>query len=254
MKIRKIIDVQYTDHFGQKRYSKIQLITVNDFKSLAGFIDQYISDIVFGEINHHDIGQVKKEIVNLIRSKTSFQRVGLMGEFFTHVILRSLGFIQESTFKNLEERSPKKGFDGLYSKEDTIWIAESKSTNTQNIIHKEKIREALLDLKTKLEGKTKNNPFENATYHMIAAKKERKDNLFDYIKQLSDSFSNEKYPRLDEYNVIPVSTLFFQHAQSDDEIINEISNVVMKKEFRSIIAICVDNSLYYDFLNYLVRR
>ncbi|MDY0276723.1 MAG: hypothetical protein RBQ97_01425 [Acholeplasma sp.] len=243
--------IPFRNQSGIDQVANIELITLNNFNFLESYIDKYMSEIVRGPIYPNELDIAKKEIVNLMSNKTSKQQLGLVGEFFTHVVLRNLDFKQESVFNNLEESSLKKGFDGLYSKGKSYWIAESKSGDTIGLVHKNKINEALNDLKDKLEGKTNNNPFKNATYHMVAARKKPNKKLQRIIIELSELFTKGEYPVLDAYNVIPISTLFVGHKQTDNDIFNDISPIVSKLKYNNIIMICIDNSLYADFLTYL---
>ena len=51
----------------------------------------------------------------------------------------------------MEENSPKKGFDGVYSSNTRVWYMESKSGSNISEEHKDKISEAYRDLKNKLQ-------------------------------------------------------------------------------------------------------
>jgi hypothetical protein len=247
----KNYELGFENHLGEDKVANVQIITLNNFSSLESYINKYMSEIVRGEIYPNELTLAKLEIINLMSKKTSNQKIGLVAEFFTHVVLRNLGFRQESIFSNLEESSLKKGFDGLYSHEGTVWIAESKSGYTTGINHRNKISEALSDLNEKLEGRTKNNPFKNATYHMIAARKKPPKKLKAMIIELSDNFTKGNYPTLDEYNIIPVSTLFVGHKQNEQNILDDISVLIDKLKYNQVIVICIDNLLYSDFLVYL---
>ena len=81
---------------------------------------------------------------------------GSIAEFIVHLYLKACGFSQECLFKNLEEGSIKKGFDGYYTYSNEEWIMESKSGSikTSGITHRAKIKEAYDDLKNKIDGES----------------------------------------------------------------------------------------------------
>lgn len=241
----------YKNDKGLKKNAQVRFVRLDDFLLIESYIDKTINEIVSGERFYDDILTTKIEIKNLMTGKNKNQKHGLVAEFFTHLVLRDMGFVQESIFSNLEESSMKKGFDGVYSVRNSIWIAESKSGHTAGIIHRSKINEAFIDLKEKLEGKSSNNPFRNAAFHMIATRNKPKKKLLDTIKELSTNYKLGKYPSLDEFNVIPVSTLFITHSQTEEDIIFDVNDIIDEMKYKEIIIICIDNKIYDDFLTYI---
>jgi len=244
-------NLTYNNEKGLKNTAQVKFVTLDDFSLIESFIDKEINDIVNGEHFSDDIVTTKLEIKNLMNDKNTNQKHGLVAEFFTHFVLRDMGFEQESIFSNLEESSMKKGFDGVYSVRNSIWIAESKSGYTDGIRHRNKINEAFGDLKDKLEGRSSNNPFRNAAFHMIAARKEPKKELLDSIIELSTNYRLGKHQSLDEFNVIPVSTLFIKHWQTEEDIMVDVAELIDEMKYKEIIIICVDNQIYDNFLSYI---
>lgn len=244
-------DLVYKNDKGLKKNAQVNFARLVDFRLIESYIDETINEIVSGERFSDDISTTKFEIKNLMISKNINQKHGLVAEFFTHLVLKDMGFIQESIFSNLEESSMKKGFDGVYSVRNSIWIAESKSGHTDGIIHRSKINEAFNDLNDKLEGRSSNNPFRNAAYHMIATRRKPKKKLLDSIKELSTNYILGKYPSLEEFNVIPVSTLFVSHFQTEGDIMADVNDLIDKMKYKEIVIICIDNQIYDDFLSYI---
>lgn len=244
-------NLAYKNDEGLKKNAQVKFVRLDDFRLIESYIDKTINEIVSGERFYDDILTTKIEIKNLMIGKNINQKHGLVAEFFTHLVLRDMGFVQESIFSNLEESSMKKGFDGVYSVRNSIWIAESKSGHTDGIIHRSKINEAFIDLKEKLEGRSSNNPFRNAAFHMIATRKKPKKKLLDTIRELSTNYKLGKYPSLDEFNVIPVSTLFIKHSQTEEDIILDVKDIIDEMKYKEIIIICIDNKIYDDFLSYI---
>lgn len=251
MLIPSFQNLEYETHEGVKKIACINFVKLDDFKSIKSNLENTICEIVNGQILASDLSTTKKVIKDLISGKTSIQKHGLVAEFFVYFVLKELGFVQESVFSNLEETSMKKGFDGLYSKNDVIWLSESKSGNTNGLIHKAKLQEAFTDLKNKLEGKSANNPFRNAACHMLIARKSPSTNLLYSIKKLSEDYTMRKFHELDQFCVVPASTLFVNHAQSEEDIKLDILNLINKMKYCKILIICIDNAIFDDFMTYI---
>lgn len=134
--------------------------------AFEAFIDNYIVDICFMD-NSFSINKAKKYIRNFIDTKDPDREKGVVAEFFLHLYLNSIEMEQECLFKNLEENSPKKGFDGVYKDSDgNVWFIESKSGVAESCSHKGKVQEAYRDLKDKFSSTTKNDPCLNAYNHL----------------------------------------------------------------------------------------
>lgn len=94
-------------------------------RELKNKIDEHILRIWEGRNSYGTtINDVKLKIKNFLRNKLNENPeqdslndiyMGAVAEFFIHIFLNDIGLEQECTFKNLEERSIKKGFDGYYS-------------------------------------------------------------------------------------------------------------------------------------------
>ena len=124
-----------------------------------------IDSFRFSETDLQDsIRTVKKDLYDRIITKSEKIQHGMISEFFIHLVLSQENIKQECLFFNMAEKSIKKGFDGLYSRDKVLWIMESKSGkhDTRGISHSKKINEAVLDLENKLRGQSSNDPWKEA--------------------------------------------------------------------------------------------
>lgn len=186
---------------------------------------------------------VKMEIFNFLKTKNDDIKKGAIAEFIIHLYLKDCGFNQECLFKNLEEGSIKKGFDGYYSFSNEEWIMESKSGSigTDGISHKKKIKEAYDDLKNKVEGNTTNNPWSNAYNHAIAAGTSL--DIIKNIKKLSHNYVRNIFPDIRTLNIIPASTIYHD-GNWDDNLVrpdhDTISKMIESFNYQKINIICVN--------------
>ncbi|KXT80415.1 hypothetical protein [Streptococcus oralis] len=161
--------------------------------------------------------------------------IGFAAEFFLICILREQGYQQEFCYRNLEENSAKKGFDGLYSKDDEMWLVESKSTYSEET-HESRIVAAYNGLNSQLSGQTSNDPWENAASH---AKNARPNNsLTKRLEEYSESYMNGNFITISDSNIILGSTVVNEELVAlGDEI--HFHNYVEKHQARkeNIIAI-----------------
>jgi len=228
----------------------VNFFSLNNFEDIQSEIDLQLVDIFHGDPDY-PIEVVKKEIKKLIKDKTDELSHGIIAEFFLHILLRRLGFTQQCLFKNLEEDSLKKAFDGFYKDSDDFWIVESKSAYKPPCTHREKVREALYDINDKLSDPENNNPWDNAVNHMKVLSNGKKDeSLIKRVKKLSFDYSANITHSIAEFNVIPASTLFITNFQNEDEITSELKETISKKKIKNIVVICIDNSLYKSFKDY----
>ena len=197
-------------------------------------------------LNHIDFSLVKIE---------EEKKVGAIAEFFIHLYLKINKYEQYCLFQNLEEdKSFKKGFDGLYAINNEKWLVESKSTEKIDKRHHSKISEAYNDLNKKVTGKESNNPWKNAYNHASNRDLEVPDDVRKAIKKLSREYTNGNYSTIDNYNIIPCSTKFFKEDKEKERIGNtkvEVENKIESFEFKKIKAICVNNKIADLFIQYL---
>ena len=224
-------------------------LILSDFNEIKDNIEREIVDIWEADLGY-DSESVKKDIYNTMCMKDDNKRHGMCAEFFMHLFLRSLGYKQKFLFSNLEERSMKKGFDGLYEYVDEFWIAESKCGIIETK-HKDKIREALNDIDNKITNSSGNNPWKNALHHIMIRNNDKNETLTKKVLKLSNDYINKIEHNSSEFNLIPTSTLFINNNQSDDEIRNEIKDIISGRKIKSMIVLCINNDVYNAFIDYL---
>lgn len=230
----------------------IEITEITD--SLRKLMDENLSIICEGK-PERDIKIIKKALRKTFKSKQIIWQMGAIAEFFIHLIINLMEYKQECLFINLEENQIKKGFDGLYTKNDEMWIMESKagSIDTKNITHKKKLQEAINDLKFKFSNKTKNNPWRNA-YHHASVIEFRNYSILKKIEKLSDDYIDDKEHSIDEFNVIPSATIFFNDMEflfKEDMIFLEIKNLIEKFKFKKAHIICISQKSINLFKKYI---
>lgn len=245
------VDIKITEDGSGIHFLKIDNLNDN-FQSL---IDTYIVSICDSE-DDTPIDVIKTELRTFFHSKDINTTMGAVAEFIVHLYLKTIGYNQECLYRNLEENSIKKGFDGYYSFSNEEWIMESKSgsINTKGITHKGKIKEAYNDLKNKLEGKGTNNPWKNALNHakVVGASTD----IIKNIKTLSLNYVKNTYPDISTLNIIPASTIFHEKgcdvknvSANHDDIVSIIETI----EFRQINAICINKKSLAAFVKFLTQ-
>lgn len=243
----------------------------DDLKKL---IKQKLSEICYG-VNKVETGSnqfslkntAKEFLIRLgpINVDIDNKQKGYLGEFLTHIILGENKNIEPlSLFFNLEERSPKKGFDLVFRniKNDNIIIVEVKSgsrlcnqssiTQTANAL----INKAKVDLTGRLlNPDDKSRLWNNALSHAISAVKNSNSEK-DAILKLLASLEAEA----DDNQEIVLAAGVFGHTDElievqyisnlsknlkEDELLNKICN-------QSSIVV-IHNDIYKEFYNFLVQ-
>jgi len=245
------VDIKTTEDGSDIHFLKIDDINDN-FQSL---LDTYIVSICDSE-DDTPIDIIKAELRTFFNSKDSNTTMGAVAEFLVHVYLKAIGFNQECLYRNLEENSIKKGFDGYYSYSNEEWVMESKSgsIDTKGINHKGKIKEAYSDLKNKLEGKGTNNPWRNALNHakVVGASTD----ILKNIKTLSQNYVRKTYPDISTLNIIPASTIF--HDKGGD-VKNfsvkhgDIASLIETVDYGQINVICINKKSITAFVKFLTH-
>lgn len=228
-------------------YIDIELID----SAFEAFIDKYIVDICFMD-NSFSIHKAKKYIRNFIDTEDSDRKKGAVAEFFLHLYLNSIGMKQECLFKNLEENSPKKGFDGVYKdSEENVWFIESKSGSADSCSHKGKVQEAYRDLRDKFSSTTRNDPWLNAYNHLRIINPA--DSLLDKFRTLSDEYDSGKAIDIKEYNIGPCGTVYDDSGTMYDAALlsDNVFSYFTGKEFKKLFSICVTHRAIKEFEKYL---
>jgi len=223
---------------------------------ISALIDSSIVSICEGAAET-SLATIKQRLISFLATKRgSTLEMGAIAEFFGHLYLNEIGFTQEFLFLNLEEGSIKKGFDGYYSLDDETWIYESKSGSsaTQGISHKSKIAAAYADLKDKICGNAKNNPWQNAYNHASHIDVGTDKNIRQNLKVLADAFTQAIPLEIGSFNIVPGSTIFLEGAWHDidsDDLAPKLEQLIGGFSFTKIHVICVNKAsikLFWDYL------
>jgi len=205
-----------------------------------------------------DISVVKKRLYEYLQKKKGTTiEMGAVAEFMIHLYMNEIGFKQEFLFYNLEERSIKKGFDGYYTIDKKEWILESKSGNISVLgnTHPSKFSEAYADIKSKVKDDEGNNPWRNAYNHACHIDVSSADDIRKNLKALADDFDSKKYTKIENLNIIPVSTLFLEgnwNTINQSELEAQIRTALFSKTFKGLNILCINQKsidLLEVFLN-----
>lgn len=237
---------------------KIIIINIEEISAeMEKEIDKHIIQIWEGNTDG-EITVVKKEILKYLGEIEEEKKIGAIAEFFVHLYMKINGYDQYCLFQNMEEdKSFKKGFDGLYASNNENWIVESKSTEQVEKRHYSKILEAYNDLNRKVNGKESNNPWKNAYNHASHKDLNVPDDVRKAIKKLRTDYSEGRYTNIDNYNIIPCSTKFFNDDKNKEEMEitkEEVKNKIESFEFKKIKAICINSKISNLFIQYLRKE
>ncbi len=231
---------------------KIIIIDIASIDSaFESFIDKYIVEICFMD-SAFSIKKAKKYIRDFINTEDLDRKKGAVAEFFLHLYLNSIKMKQECLFKNLEENSPKKGFDGVYKDSaENVWFIESKSGSVGSCSHKRKVQEAYKDLKDKFSSTTNNDPWFNAYNHLKMI--DPSDPLLDKFRTLSEDYDSGKAVDITKYNIGPCGTVYDDKGTIYDADV--LSDSLIKyfegKNFNKLFSICVTQRAIKQFEEYL---
>ncbi|HIF9313232.1 TPA: hypothetical protein ACX6Q1_001519 [Photobacterium damselae] len=225
--------------------------------NLAKLLDRFLVSICEGD-SDSELSLVKLRLRKFFEDKRQTTKMGAVAEFFVHLYLKQSGYKQEFLFFNLEESSIKKGFDGFFSKNTDTFILESKSGSieSKSISHKEKLKIAYSDLDKYVSGKSdkgKNNPWKNAYNHASHIDVGTEKTIRKQIKALQDNFDLGCYSKIEDFNIIPCSTIFLDGCWS----YGMSSEILLDYEFIStfsgntVKAICITKESMEVFFNYL---
>lgn len=211
---------------SEKEYIEKNLVEIS--KGIdSNFDAKIIADKICSTLGNYDsVAKTVLEPINVSRNS------GFAAEFFLICILRNNGFEQNFCYRNLEENSPKKGFDGLYTKNNEIWLVESKSAHSQNFNHLTTIKRAYSSLSQQLSGMTNNDPWENAATHAKVSRGNK--SLVKSLEELSMNHMQGEFFKMCDCNLIIGSTIVRKNTigipTNIQEIIDNISTHGTKKE------------------------
>lgn len=259
-----------SEYIDQHNHISIYVIDIKEMSiELKNKIDEHILRIWEGRNSYGTtINDVKLKIKNFLRNKLNENPeqdslndiyMGAVAEFFIHIFLNDIGLEQECTFKNLEERSIKKGFDGYYSDDAKTWIMESKSglSTSAGGSHKDKLSEAYRQLRHKITtcDENDNNPWENAFNHAKVV--DARDSILQQLKKLSNQFENRQINNdIKDFNLIPCSTIFYFEDWDEDRenIISKAKDFASRRSYSNMIIICINKLSMNLLINYLEEQ
>lgn len=236
----------------------VHILKLNEYnEDLVGLINKHLTKICEG-VENTDVKRVKKRLLKIISTKSEIMKMGIVAEFFIHLYLNMLNYKQEFLFFNLEDTSMKKGFDGVYSILDEVHIVESKSgsSSSKGISHINKIKEAYTDLKQYFDGtndKGNNNPWRNAYNHASHSDIKAKDSLRKQMKELANLYDDENYGSINEYSIIPCSTIFLNGVWGEELIegFSESMGTIGSLEAKKINFIILTKKDMVNFIDFL---
>lgn len=177
------------------------------------YMKENMVEISQGASSYYPVKTVVRKISEFMEKQSQNTKNGAISEFFLVCILRNQEFEQEYCYRNLEENSIKKGFDGVFTKNGELWLTESKSsytTESHNYEHKSTIVRAYKGISDQLEGKTSNDPWENAVSHSRLAKSS--ESLIKKLSELSINYTEKKFSNIKFHNVILGSTIISERT------------------------------------------
>lgn len=231
--------------------------SLTDFDEIVADINSYIVDLVYADPTK-DITVARAKVKNFIEKKNIYGKMGIVSELMAHILVRKkLHMNHLSLMVSLEDSGMKKGFDGVYERNNEVWFGESKSTMTDGAVHAENIDEALRCFRNKINGTAPNNPWNNAITHFYCLQNGVKAtaSIKKRISDLSDDFEKRTYTDTDEFNILPISTLFVNDSQSLTALVSDIDTITKRFDrFNKMIVLCINNELFARIVDYLEGR
>lgn len=243
--------------------SEIEVLT-SDISSLTQiekkFIEEHLVEIAKGIESTYPANIVAKKIYRTLCKfdKTSSTVIGqkdprinsgFAAEFFLICILRDNEFAQQFCYRNLEENSAKKGFDGLYARDGEMWLVESKSTHTAGNTHQTTITRAYDGITDQLDGNTSNDPWENAASHVKNATSNM--SLVARLEQYSIDYMSGNYRKLSDSNLIIGSTVVNENCNDSGNGVQNIDSYIATHQtlYEKIVAINLsDQQIFIDVM------
>lgn len=202
-------------------------------------VEQLI-DIAYPNGLYQTKAEVAKALLKFFDDKKgSTISYGAATELLLTFVIRSMSFEQAHAFRNLEEGSIKKGFDGFYrdSNENT-WIFESKSTLLTDANRGNTLSLAYNGLKQMLAGETSNNPWANAYNHALSAQKT--GSILNQIRALNQKYEQNDFLTINESNVILGSTVITDDADYLQNTLEDLRNPILKHESQNEIVLAMN--------------
>lgn len=255
MTILKSFKVEIKDLIDGNELCIIDIEDIDD--DLKTCLDERFVKICEGN-SSSDLNYVKGRLISFLSTKRgSTIELGAISEFFIHLYLNEQGFEPQFLFFNLEENSIKKGFDGYYHLSGEEWILESKSgsISTNGLSHRGKIKESYDDLKDKLSGGGTNNPWREAYNHAGHIDVGSSKGILQKIKTFTVEYDKKVFHNIDDYNIIPGSTIFLEGkwtASDPVSLESDIKALISTFSYKKIKIVCITKKsidIFWDYLN-----
>lgn len=245
-------EITYKNKDGIDSSCRLVVSKFYSFEVVKNDIENNIVELMVGNDPDYDVPSAKQKLKErLSNDKNNSHLIGAIAEFFMHILIANLGYKRYSIFRNLEDRSFKKGFDGVVVVNDDFWLVESKSTISLSETHMGNIKEAIDCISLKVSCDIESNPWENAISHMKFLQIGNVDPIMKRIKQLEKDRADKKQHDISEYNIIPVSTLFFESTLSEEGLIEAVKKFLTGKKYKNICVVAIDNLIKDSFLKYI---
>lgn len=265
MGLEQFIDIKVVE---TENVDELHILNIKDIdKDFRDYIDEYIVEICDGNLGT-ELDIVKHEAFERINKKDQRHVIGAIAEFICTLYMRHLGFKQEFLFFNLEEKSFKKGFDGVYTYDNELFILESKSSLKKEQIkscsaHKSRLKISKEGLENAIIGQTTKNVWLNAVRHCTIVNSN--NDIIKQLQELRESFTKIKMknrngilPKIENYNLIPVSTIFYDNGGwgtlDEDSIKGKVKQLFEDFKVKNLKVICVNKSSTKYFLDYLKQK
>lgn len=228
-------------------------INVKSFDGeLEKIIDKHIVDICFAD-SFFTIQEAKDELKIFLKNEKQERREGAIAEFLIYVFMKYKGYQQECLCINLEENSPKKGFDGVYlDNNNVLWYMESKSGSNISTTHKAKVEEAYRCLHDKFSNTKSNSPWKNALNHAKVVGVS--NNILDEFRKYTREYKMHISHNIEEFNIMPCGTVFRDDKTQKYKpftVIKDIDKYFSKKTQPGLAVICVTQQTVNEFIKYL---
>jgi len=231
----------------------VTVTNIDDSRSdLRTLLDDNLSKIVFGT-RKISLEETKIYLREHLESKSREQKMGIVAELFALLHMMEQDYKQEYLMRNLEDSSMKKGFDGHFTRNGSLWLMESKSGSSTTTNHRSKINEAIGDLRKKIESPAGNNPWENAYNHSSHQDLDTEDSLREILDELSRARIKGVAHSITNFNVIPCATVFYGQDEFPDRanIIDTAKEIAGEIGAQKVHIFCCSYKLPGLFTQYL---
>ena len=231
-------------------------VLVVDFENFSDeeklFIKKNLVEICYGKDSSYSPRIVAKKLLKFFSKAAERTKKGAIAEFFQTMIIRNQGFAQNHCYRNLEEGSIKKGFDGLFLKNGSTWIMESKSSyklTSHRNKHKGTIDKAYNGIDKMLKGESDNDPWENAAKHSKVFGSSK--SLVKKLEQLSSDYFDEHYQKIEDTNILIGSTIISVEISGIEKDITSLENYIITHNAQNEIIVALNLSTIELFINLL---